>query len=175
MSTESNWECNVCEACGVCSGSQKECDTYHEFYGMGESQVVSEGGKTPVRSEPNWECNTCEACGICTGTQKECDAYTEFYGMEKTQAVTVQLADGPAIIQSATTEHKIMNKGIINRLPGRIINMIQGDVMAQLTVDIGLDNYVSLIMPIEKYLESGKKVGDLVTVVFKAFNVSIMR
>jgi len=172
---ETNWECNVCEACGVCTGSQKECDTYHEFYGMGETQAGSEGGKTAVRPETNWECNTCEACGICTGSQKECDTYHEFYGMEGTPDVIVQFADGPAIISSAATDHKIMNKGIINRLPGRIINVIEGEVMAQMTIDIGLDNYVSTIMPIEKYLESGKTIGDLVTIAFKAFNVVVMR
>jgi molybdopterin-binding protein len=128
-----------------------------------------------MRPESNWECNVCEACGVCSGTLKECDTYHEFYGMEETLAVKVQFADGPAVIPTAITQHDIMNKGIINRLTGRIINVIEGDVMAQLTIEISRDNYISSIMPIEKYLESGKNKGDLVTAVFKAVNVLIMR
>lgn len=128
-----------------------------------------------MRPESNWECNVCEACGVCSGTLKECETYHEFYGMEEIPTVKAQLADGPAVIPTAIPQQDIMNRGIINRLTGRIINVIEGDVMAQLTIEVGPDNYISSMMPIEKYLESGKNIGDMVTAVFKAVNVLIMR
>jgi molybdopterin-binding protein len=42
------WECRSCEACGVCARNEEQCDIYHEYYGMGETQTV----KKPIVEKP---------------------------------------------------------------------------------------------------------------------------
>jgi len=117
-----------------------------------------------------WECNRCEACGVCARTEEECDVYHEFYRMGESLGVTVPVKQA---ITTTPFHNVASNKGLMNWLPGQIIKVVEGDVMAQLTIEFG-ENHISSIMPIKEYQESGKKEGDFVTAVFKAVNVKIM-
>lgn len=45
------WECRVCEACGVCSRTEKECQLYHEYYEMEHAQPVSKIVKQAVQEK----------------------------------------------------------------------------------------------------------------------------
>jgi len=116
-----------------------------------------------------WECRICEACGVCARTEEECNLYHEYYHMGEIQDVAEPLQQ--AI--TTTPQNVASNKGLMNWLPGQIIKVVEGDVMAQLTIKFG-ENHISSIMPVKEYQESGKKEGDFVTAVFKAVNVKIM-
>jgi molybdopterin-binding protein len=120
-----------------------------------------------------WECRICEACGVCTGTEEQCEVYTEYYGLEEKQIVETQFSDDYIVSQEAITPTVATNRGLINWLTGQIVKVVRGDVMAQVTVKIG-DNYVSSIMPLKEFEDTGKNEGDTVTTVFKATNVKIM-
>ena len=118
-----------------------------------------------------WECKVCEACGVCARTEEECDVYHEYYRMGETQ-----IAAGPvkqAVGQKAAPENIAANRGLMNWLSGKIVKVVTGDVMAQLTIQVGED-YISSIMPLKDYQASGEKEGDVVTAVFKAVNVKVM-
>jgi molybdopterin-binding protein len=118
-----------------------------------------------------WECRVCEACGVCARTEEQCRVYTEYYGLE--EVVEKQFSPVSAISQEAIISPVATNRGLINWLTGQIIKVVRGDVMAQLTIKIG-ENYVSSIMSLKEFADTGKNEGDSVTVVFKAVNVKIM-
>ena len=120
-----------------------------------------------------WGCKMCEACGVCARTEYECEAYHEYYGMGETNTKKEQSANDTVVSQDILSPQEVTNRGWMNWLPGQIVKVVKSDIMAQLTIKIG-DNYVSSIMPIERFEETGKKEGDTVTTVFKAVNVKIM-
>ncbi|MCX5779852.1 MAG: hypothetical protein NTV45_03335 [Firmicutes bacterium] len=33
-------ECPVCDACGVCARTEENCGVYHDFFQIGEEQIV---------------------------------------------------------------------------------------------------------------------------------------
>lgn len=117
-----------------------------------------------------WECNMCEACGVCARTEEQCNVYHEYYHIGETQGATEAVNQAIVI---TSTPNVASNKGLMNWLPGKIVKVVQGDVMAQLTIEFG-GNYISSIMPLKEYQASGKTEGDSVTAVFKAVNVKIM-
>lgn len=117
-----------------------------------------------------WECSRCDACGVCARTEEECDVYHEFYHMGESPGVAAPIKQA---VTTTPPQNVATNKGLMNWLPGKIIKVVEGDVMAQLTIEFG-ENHISSIMPVKEYQESGKKEGDFVTAVFKAVNVKIM-
>lgn len=35
------WECNVCDACGVCGRAEDNCVAYHEFFQIKDVQIAT--------------------------------------------------------------------------------------------------------------------------------------
>lgn len=128
-----------------------------------------------------WDCRTCEACGVCGRSEAECSVYHEYYGIGQEQyrghysKSTVGVLDKP---ESETVKQtkgpSEANVGLINRLSGRIVSIIEADETAILTIKSG-DKKISSMLPLGKLRESGKKEGDIATLVFKASNVKLMK
>ena len=111
-----------------------------------------------------WECRMCEACGVCARTENQCEIYTKYYSLEKKQIVDSQ----EAISQIVT-----YNRGLIDCLKGQIVKVVVDDVLVQLTIKIG-DNYVSSIMSLKEFEDTGKNEGDTVTAIFEASNIKMI-
>lgn len=127
-----------------------------------------------MSQESKWVCTMCEDdIVLCVpGTKAECGVFREYLDdLEGTSAVKKHVIDKSETFPSFTN---IRNKGIVNRLTGQIVEVTEGQVMANLIIKIG-DNYISSIMPIEEFVELGKKVGDTVSIAFKASNVKLMK
>jgi molybdopterin-binding protein len=45
------WKCRICEACGVCGRTEEECQIYHEYYEMEETQPHSTIVKQDVQEK----------------------------------------------------------------------------------------------------------------------------
>jgi molybdopterin-binding protein len=58
-------------------------------------------------------------------------------------------------------------------MEGRIVEIDEGDYMARVTLNIG-DNLLTTVMPLEKFRNTGYKLGDQAAVAFKALNVKMM-
>ena len=69
---------------------------------------------------------------------------------------------------------KNMNSGLVNWFKGPIVNIIEGELMIQITILSG-DNYITSIMPKEEFFTFRKTIGDVVTVAIRSFDVSLMR
>ncbi|HHW61212.1 MAG TPA: hypothetical protein GX404_04835 [Syntrophomonadaceae bacterium] len=124
--------------------------------------------------ESNWVCTMCkDNIVLCVpGTKAECGIFSEYFDdWEESSAVKKHVIDKSEVSPAYSN---IRNKGIVNRLTGQIVKVTEGQVMANLIIKIG-DNYISSIMPIEEFVESEKKVGDTVSIAFKASNVKLMK
>jgi molybdopterin-binding protein len=119
-----------------------------------------------------WGCKICEACGVCGRTEYECEIYQEYYGMGEKHPEK-QCSVDSIIFQEALSPSESANRDRMNWLSGQIVKVVKSDVMAQVTIKNG-DNYISSIMPIQMFAETGKNEGDSVTAAFKAVNVKIM-
>ncbi|MDD2620423.1 MAG: hypothetical protein PHC92_07120 [Syntrophomonadaceae bacterium] len=129
----------------------------------------------------SWNCNVCEACGVCGRSEAECNIYHEYYELEEGRPAKKSSSDNAVSIleKTETRAPKVQwsieaNMGLINRLSGRITSVVEGEEMAILTIKSG-DNKISSMMSLKRFMESGKKVGDIVTLVFKASNVKLMK
>lgn len=128
-----------------------------------------------------WDCRTCEACGVCGRSEAECNVYHEYYEIGKgsnrdqyaTNAVGV-LDKKESKIARQMQGPSEANIGLINRLSGRIVSIIEGDETAILTIKAG-EKKVSSMIPLANLRESGKREGDMATLVFKASNVKLMK
>jgi len=119
------------------------------------------------------KCRHCEVYGYCTGTEEECEAYQEFLSwreQENSPAVDCQTCE----INQKSSSINTANRGLINRLTGSIVEVVEGDIMAQVTIKTG-DNYITSITPRDAFIASGKKIGDIITVAIKSFNVKMMK
>ncbi|WP_054698115.1 TOBE domain-containing protein [Syntrophomonas palmitatica] len=67
-----------------------------------------------------------------------------------------------------------MKAAVRNQLSGKVVDIKMGTVMAQVTVQAG-DALVSSVMTRDSLEETGLKVGDQVTALFKAVNVVIAK
>ncbi len=144
-------ECRNCEVYGFCSGTEEEHRAYMENFAWHEKPAAA-------------ECDACVSLGYCTQSDEECAAFNEYLPGDKGQS---------------SSEGNIMksklpaNKGLVNRLTGRIVGVDEGGYMARVTLDVG-DNLLTTIMPLQKFRESGYKLGDQAAVAFKALNVKMM-
>jgi len=121
-------------------------------------------------------CRYCEAWAICDKTEDSCDAYYNFYELDKQAREYAALAGGQAVCvkEKPARVESLDYGGWLNKMEGEIVNIIEGDHMAQVTIKSG-DNYISSVMPIQEFKNRGHKKGDTVQVVIKAVNVVIMR
>lgn len=129
-----------------------------------------------------WDCRVCEACGVCGRSEAECKIYHEYYELKDGQ-YSKKDAGSASVAVLEKKETKVLNNvqwsieanmGLINRLSGCLISVVEGDEMALLTIKVG-EKMVSSMMPLHKFKESGKKEGDIVTLVFKASSVRLMK
>jgi molybdopterin-binding protein len=147
--------CSNCEVYGYCTQTEEECGAYQEFLSWRKEEYVH-------------DCQSCEVQGFCSGSDEECEAYSDFYGwFNKTLPIQPVNFSGSSTL-------KVTNQGLINWLKGPIIDIVEGDFMAQVTIQVG-DNCITSIMPKEKFITSNKKIGDVITVAIKSFNVKMMR
>lgn len=122
--------------------------------------------------ESDGVCNLCEAgVVLCVpGTKAECAAFNEFLCMEEIPIVKRHVTNKS---EAALIEQSIPNSGIMNRLTGQIVEIVEGQVMAKLTIKVE-NNYISSLMPIDEFNESRRNVGDTVSIAFKSVNVKLM-
>ncbi|PKM75948.1 MAG: hypothetical protein CVU90_14935 [Firmicutes bacterium HGW-Firmicutes-15] len=118
-----------------------------------------------------WECRMCEASGVCARTKDQCEIYDEYYGTGERQ--TTLFTDETIVSKDDSASKEFTNRGLVNWLTGQIVKVVKGDVMAHINIKIG-DNYVSSIMSLKEFEDTGKNEGDTITTVFKATNVKIM-
>ncbi len=144
-------ECRNCEVYGFCSGTEEEHRAYMENFAWHEKPITA-------------GCDACVSLGYCTQSIEECAAFNEYLPGDKGQS-----SREGNIMQSKLPA----NQGLVNRLTGRIVGVDEGDYMARVTLDVG-DNLVTTIMPLQKFRESGYKLGDQAAVAFKALNVKMM-
>ncbi len=142
-------ECRNCEVYGYCSGTEAE----HQAY-----MVNFAWHQIPMDSE----CASCVSLGYCTQSEEECEVF---------QSLSIGSTDH---IEEPSTSHKLpANKGLVNRLSGKIVSIDEGEYMARITLNVG-ENLLTTIMPKEKFKISGYKMGDQAAVAFKALNVKLM-
>jgi molybdopterin-binding protein len=120
-----------------------------------------------------WECKVCEACGVCGKSEEECRLYDEYYGFGKSPGAGKAERGSLAVLERDARKLNQANQGIINRLNGRIVKVIEGESTALLTIAMG-EHYISSMMPLSRFRESGKKIGDLLAVAFKSIDVKVM-
>ncbi|MEN6325543.1 MAG: hypothetical protein ABFD18_04945 [Syntrophomonas sp.] len=126
-----------------------------------------------------WDCRTCEACGVCGRSEAECSVYHEYYEIGKRPNRGEYSSNAIGVLKESKIAKQTQgpieaNMGLVNRLSGRIVSIIEGDETAILTIKAG-EKKVSSMMPLSKLRESGKSEGDIATLVFKASNVKLMK
>ncbi|MGI6412634.1 MAG: TOBE domain-containing protein [Syntrophomonadaceae bacterium] len=67
-----------------------------------------------------------------------------------------------------------MQAGVRNRFTGKIVEIVAGEVMSQVTVQVG-DNTITSVMTTESLKDAGFKQGDTVTALTKAINVVLVK
>lgn len=67
-----------------------------------------------------------------------------------------------------------MKAGVRNQFEGEIVDIKSGTVMAQVTVQYG-DGQIVSVMTRDSLEEAGLKVGDNVKALFKAINVVLIK
>ncbi|NLG32903.1 MAG: TOBE domain-containing protein [Syntrophomonadaceae bacterium] len=67
-----------------------------------------------------------------------------------------------------------MQAGVRNRFTGKIVEIVAGEVMSQVTVQVG-DNTITSVMTTESLKDAGFKQGDMVTALTKAINVVLVK
>ncbi len=148
-------ECRNCEVYGYCSGTEEEHSAYMQNFAWHEKPAAA-------------ECQTCESLSYCTQKDEDCVVFNEY--LQEDQESTSREGTNVATIMKSKLP---ANKGLVNRLIGCIVEIDEGDYMARVTLNIG-DNLLTTIMPVQKFRESGYKVGDQAAVAFKALNVKMM-
>ncbi len=68
-----------------------------------------------------------------------------------------------------------MEYGALNQIEGTVTEIKKGNVMSQVTVDIGGNNQVSSVMTLESLNNLNVKEGDQVKTVVKAVNVLLVK
>ena len=147
-------ECRNCEVYGFCTGTEKEHHAYMENFAWHQQPAVEECGK-------------CETLSYCTQSEEECEAFHQHLQGETEPFSEYQTG---IITESCRLP---ANKGLVNRMEGRIVEIDEGDYMARVTLNIG-DNLLTTVMPLEKFRNTGYKLGDQAAVAFKALNVKMM-
>lgn len=67
-----------------------------------------------------------------------------------------------------------MEAGVRNKFEGKIIDIVNGDVMSQVTIQAGA-HHVTSVMTTESLKEAGFKEGDTATALVKAINVVMVK
>lgn len=67
-----------------------------------------------------------------------------------------------------------MQAGVRNKLTGKIIEIAAGEIMSQVTVEVG-DNRITSVMTTESLKDTGFRQGDTVTALTKAINVVLVK
>lgn len=67
-----------------------------------------------------------------------------------------------------------MEAGVRNKLKGKIVDIATGDIMSQVTVQVG-DSQITSVMTTDSLNDAGFKVGDSVTALTKAINVVLVK
>lgn len=120
------------------------------------------------------DCLRCQVTAMCGGSEEECSAYQEYFGLG------VNAESAATVLEPLTGKESEPRAGVastcgwINRLTGRIVSISRGEITIEITVQCG-DVCVTSIMPVEKFPNTGLKVGDTVSVAIKAVNVTVMR
>ncbi len=70
-----------------------------------------------------------------------------------------------------------MKAGVRNRLPGKIVEIKQGDVMSEVVIQMedNLHIHITSVMTTDSLKEAGFKVGDNATALIKAINVVLVK
>ncbi|MFY9140461.1 MAG: TOBE domain-containing protein [Thermacetogeniaceae bacterium] len=67
-----------------------------------------------------------------------------------------------------------MQAGVRNQLSGRITEIKTGDIMSQVSMQVG-DNEITSVMTTESLKEAGLKEGDTATALIKAIHVVMVK
>jgi len=67
-----------------------------------------------------------------------------------------------------------MHAGVRNQLSGRITEIKTGDIMSQVSMQVG-DNEITSVMTTESLNEAGLKEGDTATALIKAIHVVMVK
>ena len=67
-----------------------------------------------------------------------------------------------------------MHAGVRNQLSGRITEIKTGDIMSQVSMQVG-DNEITSVMTTESLKEAGLKEGDTATALIKAIHVVMVK
>lgn len=118
-----------------------------------------------MTAEPIEFCNLCEhQVVLCIpGSKPDCGVFKDFQGQ----------AEEPTGKLIPDTTAVITNTGVMNRLQGEIVDVDQGQVMAKVIIKVG-DNYLSSIIPVEDFINSGKSLGDKTNLAIRSFDVKLM-
>lgn len=117
-------------------------------------------------------CRFCEVTAICRKTQDECDVYYRYFDLDKVHTSSALNPASP--VEKKTVEYPANTSGWINRLQGQVANISKGELTVQVTIRTG-DNYIMSVMTLDRFLETGIREGDTVTVAVKAINVTVMK
>ncbi|HAF17936.1 MAG: TOBE domain-containing protein [Thermacetogeniaceae bacterium] len=67
-----------------------------------------------------------------------------------------------------------MHAGVRNQLSGRITEIKTGDIMSQVSMQVG-DNEITSVMTTESLKDAGLKEGDSATALIKAIHVVMVK
>ncbi len=69
---------------------------------------------------------------------------------------------------------KRMKAGVRNQLTGTVVEIKEGDIMAEVIIQVG-DNQITSVMTTDSLKEAGFKVGNEATALIKAINVVMIK
>lgn len=67
-----------------------------------------------------------------------------------------------------------MQAGVRNQLSGRILDVKEGDVMSQVTMQVG-DNEITSVLTTESLRDADLRAGDSATALIKAIHVVLVK
>ncbi|NLL86870.1 MAG: TOBE domain-containing protein [Syntrophomonadaceae bacterium] len=67
-----------------------------------------------------------------------------------------------------------MQAGVRNQLTGTVVEIKEGDIMAEVIIQVG-DNQITSVMTSDSLKEAGFKVGNEATALIKAINVVMIK
>ena len=67
-----------------------------------------------------------------------------------------------------------MQAGVRNQLTGTVVEIKEGDIMAEVFIQVG-DNQITSVMTSDSLKEAGFKVGNEATALIKAINVVMIK